>query len=369
MFHDTRVFGRNFGVHQLWTELRQEFPGFEFQHSHGLGVLLIGIDVSSAVQAFIGMANEDTLPIQNLFERAAQLWLTDEVLTYQRRFESASITQKVKDSLYCELYIDHGQGFTEGEKLISNIKLENGKGIILYELRNISSGIAGLRFDPGVEAIALESLSARGCDPEGSWHELGIIRNSCIRREQDVLLFPTDPWVEFALPKEEIDTIEIELKVLARGEALIDALFQQNAQLDTILVKHEGKLERLEGDLSVKDDEITAMSNALSEKETLLSVHEAEVEKLWSDLSTKDNEITAMSNALSEKETLLSVHEAEVEKLWSDLSTKDNEITAMSNALSEVGDDIAIMEKTLHCINTSRLYRLLNLLRLIPPTH
>lgn len=42
LFHDTAMRHGDFGVWKLWASLREEYSGFEFLHSHGLGVLAVG---------------------------------------------------------------------------------------------------------------------------------------------------------------------------------------------------------------------------------------------------------------------------------------------------------------------------------------
>ena len=42
LFHDVAERRADFGVWKLWAELRRDYPSFECEHSHGLGVLQVG---------------------------------------------------------------------------------------------------------------------------------------------------------------------------------------------------------------------------------------------------------------------------------------------------------------------------------------
>jgi glycosyltransferase involved in cell wall biosynthesis/SAM-dependent methyltransferase len=71
LLHDTNVRSGDFGVWRLWQELSGTYPGFEFLHGHGLGVLAVGEDVPAAVASLARL--DDSATVAALRERFARL--------------------------------------------------------------------------------------------------------------------------------------------------------------------------------------------------------------------------------------------------------------------------------------------------------
>jgi predicted nucleic acid-binding Zn-ribbon protein len=69
LFHDIGVRNRGFGVWKFWSEVREQFPHFEFVHSHGLGVLLTGLHLPDDVRALAHLDAAQATQLQRLFER------------------------------------------------------------------------------------------------------------------------------------------------------------------------------------------------------------------------------------------------------------------------------------------------------------
>ena len=68
LFHDTHVYREDFGVHQLWAELAQKYPGRAFSFGWGLGVLLVGPEADARLRAIITSPDETWGRIHALFQ-------------------------------------------------------------------------------------------------------------------------------------------------------------------------------------------------------------------------------------------------------------------------------------------------------------
>ena len=71
LLHDTAVHERGFGVARFFGELAGRYPCFDFQHSHGLGIVAVGAQVPEAFMAFLRQAQAKPEATRTYFEALA----------------------------------------------------------------------------------------------------------------------------------------------------------------------------------------------------------------------------------------------------------------------------------------------------------
>lgn len=102
IFHDTQEIKEDFGVYKFWSEILNDFPGFEFKFWHGLGVLLVGSDKNQYLLELCSISpeNKEFENFSFLFETLANsLTLNFEKELLEKKIFNELIPIKKENSL------------------------------------------------------------------------------------------------------------------------------------------------------------------------------------------------------------------------------------------------------------------------------
>jgi hypothetical protein len=127
VFHDTNVRKDNFGVWQLWHELRDVFPHFEFLHEYGLGILAVGAEAATLLSPILSLSQDKHATIGQLFSQLGQRAVLQAELqnaqTEKRRAQARTSRLKHKfDQLLRDVHESYAQEIERARAHIQHLE-------------------------------------------------------------------------------------------------------------------------------------------------------------------------------------------------------------------------------------------------------
>ncbi|KZC39349.1 hypothetical protein RHOFW510R12_04990 [Rhodanobacter sp. FW510-R12] len=223
LLHDTEVRERGFGVAQFLQELSERYATFNFQHSNGLGVVVVGAEIPAVFSQFMKYALASPYAVRGYFEALAGTIVQPDGTT---PVAGEVVDVDVVSSLYYRL---ENESFDDQRTLTKRMSGDEGTFLLHFAL---ADGVRPdyIRLDPAevpgvfhIDRIAiggtdnvlvpLDAISARlghvsGQILPGDGTSIGLVGSD------------NDPYVELSIadvvrniPKENPLIIEISLRV------------------------------------------------------------------------------------------------------------------------------------------------------------
>lgn len=228
LLHDICVFERNFGVHRLWSELCERYPGFAFPHSHGLGLLLVGAHPAPELERFVRAARAEPRLAHDLFFAMSLVVLPPPAAAYVQRVRLAAEADVLPKTVLVELFQTAGETFSEQDSLMALVELAPGRTPAPLDVEfPVRPEVRRVRLDPGFEAIRI-SATVRASAALADRTELPLTALDSNHRlaEHGDLIFDDDPQLTFAVPV-GTRSVRFALSVSAVGDPVVARLLRE----------------------------------------------------------------------------------------------------------------------------------------------
>lgn len=338
VFHDINMRQNRFGAWQLWEEIRDHLPSFEFLHGHGLGVLALSDNQPELLRRLLQLSPQQTTAVRVLFGA-----LGNRLTSQLQRQSHAGRDEDVAQTLnYVQLFLPTAAGYREDASLRQPLSEEKWQRLT-FEINPMEVNGA-LRLDPlerpGVVEIARVTVRS-SVDRSVLWRTRGdaiaedvtVLGTALVMSSQGRLrlfCYGNDAQIVLPqLPRSGPLIVEIWAKLYSNQVLVTEEIAELNknvVSLKQALDTREAQIEQLESDKALAAKELTGLNQYVVSLKQTLAARELQIEQLETECTKQADQYKMATNTLAD-------HQARAERLTAELAARTGDLNATQVAL------------------------------------